>query len=475
MKVPLRIGIPLKGYGPAWGGPGTYTEKIVKHLLKIDRENEYVLIIPRGKQTADLPRFGEAHANVREVRTAVQAGLLWDQLVVPKIARQCRVDILFSPFQSLPAMGEFRKLMTVHGAERYMVPAALDWKNHIKWFIMEKFLLRSADAVISVSETMTHDFCQATKYPKDRVYTTYLGVDDDFLRIEDDALREDVRRRYALADPFVLFVGHLFPNKNLGNLLRAYQLISRRVPHKLIIVGGRRWKYQDDLRLIESLGLADRVGILGFVPRRDLVLLYNIAACFVFPSLYESFGLAQLEAMACGCPVLASNSGALPEVAGDAAMFCDPHDPKSIGETIVKLVSDPTVRQVYVERGLARAKQFTWDRCAHETLEALKTVAVCAGAPGGGFAMAVLRMLGMVCGLVLVRSCLGAIIKSGILVGVLVAVMVLGMLARLSPVATAMAAAQASHAQRQVPCAACPTQGSEAQDLKTLGFGARAS
>jgi hypothetical protein len=125
------------------------------------------------------------------------------------------------------------------------------------------------------------------------------------------------------------------------------------------------------------------VGILGFVPRRDLVLLYNIAACFVFPSLYESFGLAQLEAMACGCPVLASNSGALPEVAGDAAMFCDPHDPKSIGETIVKLVSDPTVRQVYVERGLARAKQFTWDRCAHETLEALKTVAVCAGARRG--------------------------------------------------------------------------------------------
>jgi glycosyltransferase involved in cell wall biosynthesis len=371
----LRIAVPLKSYDPAWGGPGTYTEKIVKHLLQIDRENEYLLIIPRRAKRVDLPLFSKAYANVHEVHTRLRASLLWDQLIVPNIARQWRVDILFSPFQSLPVVGDFKKAMTVHGAERYTVPGVLDWKNHMKWLFMENFVLRCADAVISVSHTMTRDFCTATKYPEDRVYTTYLGVDDDFSRIVDPALLEEVRRRYALPDPFVLFVGHLFPNKNLGNLLRAFQLISMKIPHRLVIVGGRRWKYQDDLALIESLGTADRVQILGFVPRADLVLLYNAACCFVFPSFYESFGLAQLEAMACGCPVVASRTGALPEVAGDCAMFCDPHDPKSIGEAIVKLVRDEQLRQAYVEKGLARAKAFTWKRCAEETLRALQAAA----------------------------------------------------------------------------------------------------
>jgi glycosyltransferase involved in cell wall biosynthesis len=265
--------------------------------------------------------------------------------------------------------------MTVHGAERYTVPGMLDWKNHMKWLMMEKFVLRSADAVISVSDTMTRDFCKATKYPADRVYPAYLGVDGDFSRIDDPALLNEVRQRYTLREPFVLFVGHLFPNKNLGNLLRAFKLISTKISQGLVIVGGRRWKYQDDLKLIESLGLADRVQILGFVPRADLVLLYNMASCFVFPSLYESFGLAQLEAMACGCPVVASRTGALPEVAGDSAMFCDPHDPRSIGEALVELLGDQKLRQTYAEKGLTRAKAFTWKRCAEETLKALQTTA----------------------------------------------------------------------------------------------------
>jgi glycosyltransferase involved in cell wall biosynthesis len=367
----LRIGIPLKSYDPAWGGPGTYTEKIVTHLLKIDRSNEYVLIVPRSKNLTNLPPFAKMYPTVQEVRTALGAGILWDQMVVPRVARRRSVEVLFSPFQSLPALGDFTKIMTIHGAERYMVPGILDWKNQAKWLLMEKTTLRSADAIISVSHTMTRDFCNATGYPEHRVHTTYLGVDDDFTRVEDGMALTGARGRYALAEPFVLFVGNLFPNKNLGNLLRALHLIATEIPHKLVIVGGRRWKYRDELALIEALDLAERVHILGFVPRSDLVLLYNLASCFVFPSLYESFGLAQLEAMACGCPVVASRTGALPEVAGDSVIFCDPHDPQSIGQAIAELVSNQKLRDSCVERGLARAKAFTWRQCAEATLRAL--------------------------------------------------------------------------------------------------------
>jgi glycosyltransferase involved in cell wall biosynthesis len=371
----LRIGIPLKSYDPTWGGPGTYTEKLVMHLLRLDTTNEYVLIIPRGQNTANLPRFAETYASVHEVRTALGASLWWDQAVVFNVARRWGCDLLFSPVQSSPAIGQFVKVMTVHGAERYMVPGLLDWKNQAKWLFMEKFVLRSVDAIMSVSHTMARDFCNATGYPADRLYTAYLGVDEDFGRVEDSAALDEIRLRYGLADPFVLFVGHLFPNKNLGNLLRAFKLISRKIPHQLVIVGGRRWKFKDDLGLLDSLKLGSRVQVLGFVPRRDLMLLYNEAACFALPSLYESFGLAQLEAMACGCPVVASHTGALPEVAGDAALFCDPYDPRSIGEAIVKLVSDPKLREEQVVKGLARARQFTWERCARGTLKALQAAA----------------------------------------------------------------------------------------------------
>jgi glycosyltransferase involved in cell wall biosynthesis len=371
----LRIAVPLKSYDPAWGGPGIYTEKIIKYLLQIDRRNEYILIIPRRSKRSDIPSFNDIYANVQEVHTSHRASLLWDQLVIPAAARRLSLDALFSPFQSLPAIGNFTKVMTVHGAERYAVPGILNWKGYAKWLFMEKVVLRSTDAIISVSHTMKRDFCNATGYPEDRVYTAYLGVDDDFVRVEDGAALDEVRRRYALGAPFVLFVGHLFPNKNLGNLVRAFKLISKEIPHRLVIVGGRRWKFKDDLALVESLKLEDRVQFLGFVPRRDLMLLYNMASCFVFPSLYESFGLAQLEAMACGCPVVASRTGALPEVAGDAAVFCDPQDPRSIGDAIVKLVTDPKLRERHIVKGLARARRFTWEQCARETLKALEAAA----------------------------------------------------------------------------------------------------
>jgi glycosyltransferase involved in cell wall biosynthesis len=167
--------------------------------------------------------------------------------------------------------------------------------------------------------------------------------------------------------PFILFVGKLFPNKNFGNLVRAFAQIADLMPHDLIVAGGVRWKFEQDVRLVHDLKLESRVRFMDFVSRDDLVALYNLADCFAYPSLYESFGLAQLEAMACGCPVVASSTGALPEIAGDAAVFCDPRDPKTIAQALLRLLSDRGFRESQRIKGLARAKLFTWDRCALAT------------------------------------------------------------------------------------------------------------
>ena len=138
-----------------------------------------------------------------------------------------------------------------------------------------------------------------------------------------------------------------------------------------MVVGRPRWKYEADLDLIRELGLGDRVDFLHFVSNDDLPLIYNLAGCFVYPSLYESFGLAQLEAMACGCPVVGARSGAIPEISGDAALLFDPRSPEELGEAIVRVVGDSMLRNDLVGKGLTRAKKFTWERCARQTLEVL--------------------------------------------------------------------------------------------------------
>jgi glycosyltransferase involved in cell wall biosynthesis len=369
----LRIAITLRK-SPRFGGPGTYTEQVVRRLLKIDQRNEYLLIHPRQPlATRRAPAFPD-YRNVQEVETRSKSGLRWDQITVPLTAKRHDIDLLFSPFQQMPSWGRFKKVMVIHGAERYVVPEILGWRNHLKWRIMEWTMLPSVDRVISVSKTMTKDFCRATGFPETKVATIYLGVDESFTKLDETEAWERTKQLYRIPPNFLLVVGHIFPNKNLENLLRGFKLIARDIPHHLVIVGGRRWKYRSAERLISELELDERVRSLGFVPQADLVLLYNLASCFIFPSLYESFGLAQLEAMACGCPVVASKTGALPEIGGDAALYCDPYDPASIGDAIRSLVTDDAMRQQYAARALQRAKLFTWDNCARQTLDLLEAV-----------------------------------------------------------------------------------------------------
>jgi glycosyltransferase involved in cell wall biosynthesis len=165
-----------------------------------------------------------------------------------------------------------------------------------------------------------------------------------------------------------LFVGGLSPLKNFGNLLRAYEKVYKMFPHKLVFTGFKRWKFSKDLQLVDQLGLHDHVLFTDFIPDEDIPAMYNLADLFVFPSLYEGFGMPVLEAMACGCPVLTTETGCSPEVAGDAALLVDPYAPDKIAEAIQRLLTDEQLRQGLIEKGLVRAKQFGWERCARETL-----------------------------------------------------------------------------------------------------------
>jgi glycosyltransferase involved in cell wall biosynthesis len=373
----MRVGITLQSFDLTWGGIGTYTEAIVKHLLMLDRESEYVLMYPGF----GMPRkmFGQyrKYKNAIEVETEfsrIPSGWYWDQMVVPKVAKHYDIDLLFNPFLSVPIRGHFKKVMIMHNVEYHIIPKVYDWKMYTRWFLLEKMILPAADRVISISHVMTQDFQHAIKYPIENVRTIYHGVSERFRVLHDtDKLRE-IKEEYLLPDDFILFVGHLYPQKNFANLARAFALIAKQIPHDLVVAGRPRWKHEGDLQVIESLGLQNRIHFLHIVPNHDIPAIYNQAACFVYPSLYESFGLAQLEAMACGCPVLGANAGAIPEIAGNAALLFDPHTPEDIAEKLLRVLQDAQLRETLIQKGLARVKAFTWDRCASETLQLFQEV-----------------------------------------------------------------------------------------------------
>jgi glycosyltransferase involved in cell wall biosynthesis len=183
---------------------------------------------------------------------------------------------------------------------------------------------------------------------------------------------------YGLPDRYLLYVGTLHPRKNLARLVRAFGRMLAEwppdagEPPALVLAGNRGWLYDEIAAEVRTLGLEGRVIFPGYVPREHLVPLLSGAAAFVFPSLFEGFGFPILEAMACGAPVVTSRASCLPEVAGDAAMLVDPHDESDLARAMARAVTDASLRADLIERGFVRAREFTWDRCARETLAVLE-------------------------------------------------------------------------------------------------------
>jgi glycosyltransferase involved in cell wall biosynthesis len=232
--------------------------------------------------------------------------------------------------------------------------------------------IRRATAIIAVSQTTKRDLVHYLNIPEERIFVTYEGIDHECF--------QPVGRRLIDA-PYVLFVGSEHPRKNLVSLLRAFRCLKDDVDFrdlKLVKVGaagGRESPFrQQTLAQIAELGLEQEVLLTGQVPTEDLVAYYSGAACLVLPSLYEGFGFPPVEAMACGCPVIVGNAGALPEIAGDAALIVEPRDVQGLAGGIRHILLDKPAREDFVYLGLKRASQFSWERTAQETLAVYQAV-----------------------------------------------------------------------------------------------------
>ena len=227
----------------------------------------------------------------------------------------------------------------------------------------------SADAVIAISEHTRKDIVESLGVPDERVVVTLLAADEKY-RVLPRSEVLPVTFRYGIDGDYILYTGTLEPRKNVTAIIEAFNILKREMalPHRLVIAGRKGWLYDGLFKQIEELKLGRDVIFTDFVPDEDLVALYNGASLFVYPSLYEGFGLPPLEAMACGCPVVTSNTSSLPEVVGDAGLMVDPRRPEELAEAMARIIEDSALRAELREKGLKRAAEFSWRRCAEETL-----------------------------------------------------------------------------------------------------------
>jgi glycosyltransferase involved in cell wall biosynthesis len=359
-------------------GIGTYVRNLLKQLARQDRDGEYVLLC----RPEDCGLAAQLGKNFRAVPERARPYSLREQVSVPLDLRRERIDLFHAPHYVLPPLVSTRSVVTIHDCIHLMFPQYLP--NRFAWWYARMVLSAAthrSDRVLTVSESSKRDILRFFNIPPEKIVVIYNGIDDLFWTApaEEEVFR--VRERYQLTDPFVLYAGNIKPHKNLERVIDAFYRLHGGGDGalKLLIIGDEISKYATLRRAVHRYKLHKHVRFLGFVPDQTLAVLYRLADVFVFPSLYEGFGLPPLEAMASGTPVVTSNVSSLPEVVGGAALLVDPYDADAIAGGIRLVLTDAKLRADLRERGRARASEFSWERSVARIREIYQEVA---GTPG---------------------------------------------------------------------------------------------
>ena len=350
-------------------GIGLYTLNLLDNLFRIDSENNYYLFY---KNLNFWDRYNLP--NVHRVLVKVPTKPMWDQLAMPMMVKKYKLDILFNTKFTVPFLSTCPTVMVMHGSEWYIFPQNYKYLDikYVKFFM--PLYLKKANVIISVSDCAKNDMVKYAKGIPEKFKTIYLAYNKRFSVIKDKQYIKNAKKKYDLPDNYILFVGKIYPGKNIDNLIRGFAKIADKIPHKLLLVGGFRWKYDIVFELIKTLKLEDKVIIKEWVEPEELPVFYNLADVFAFPSIYESCPAPPWESMACGCPVVTSNTGGTPEVVGDAALYVNPYDPEMIGNALLKAITDKQVREDLIQKGFKQIEKYSWEKTAIETLEVFNRI-----------------------------------------------------------------------------------------------------
>ncbi len=361
-------------------GMGNYVYSLLNAIGLMDTRHEFVLFVDAAH--ARRTRAAEpVSGRWKLVGLPGSSYVIEEQLALPLLLLRHRVDLLHCPANTFPLLlpGKVKLAVTIHDVMYLMPECELGGRSSIYQrlgrtyrALLVRSLKRRAVSLLTVSHRSAADIGSYLGIPRERLTVTHEAAPPYFRRLDDSDRTSAVRARFGLGDDFILALGGIDPRKNTEAVFKAYCAFRRRsnLRHKLAVVGLPASAGARFARIARHAGFERDIVFPGFVSEEELVLLYNAASMFVYPSRYEGFGLPVLEAMSCGTPVVASRAGAIPEVAGDAAILVDAEDTRAMSDSMLELAGNKSLRAALVERGLRRASQFSWERCARETIDA---------------------------------------------------------------------------------------------------------
>ncbi len=357
-------------------GVHNYCLNLLKSLARIDFDNKYTLYVDKPVKesfTVEDGRFSFKILNLgwlgRRHRWLWQ-GTIWamDLVLHP-------IDILFSPASAFCWYRPGKFVVTIHDTSFQISKDFYTTKIRAIWGISPRSA-KYADMVIVPSQSTKRDVVRFYGVNPEKIAVIFEGHDEEVYKPQDNLAQiEETKREYNIRGKYILYVGTLEPRKNIPRLIEAFHSLKKEgVKHKLIVAGKLGWLYKDIFTTVNRLNLENEVIFTGYVPQKELPILMSGAEVFAYPSLCEGFGLPPLEAMACGTPVIVSNTSSLPEVVGDAGILVDPYDSKEIAQAMYHVISDEGLRQQMRQKGLKRAKMFSWEKTAQQTLKVFEIV-----------------------------------------------------------------------------------------------------
>jgi len=362
----MRFGIYARGITGVSGGVKVYIKELTNGIIKSLNKKDHLFII----HNSEINIFTKKD-NVEEIKINSKSKLVADLIKAPKIINKLSLDVVLFPKNVIPFGIKAKKILTIHDLAYY-----LPQYNAYKFLdtIYMKFMIRNsarrANKIIAVSNNTKKDIIRILKIDPNKIRVIYEGVGKQFKIIKNRQDLEKIKLKYSLNKPFIFYAGSISPRKNIKRLVNAFNKLNNK-NLELVITGNKLWNNKEEMDLINK---NQNIKVLGLVPEEDLPKLYNLALFYVYPSLYEGFGLPVLEAQACGCPVIAANTSSLPEVAGEGAMLVDPYNEEEILASIIKVANNKKLKNNLIKKGFKNVGTFNWDKTAKHTLEVIKNV-----------------------------------------------------------------------------------------------------
>ncbi len=359
-------------------GIGTYIHNLILNLSALDQTDQFLLIAyPEEKE--EIPTLPD---NFSFLCDHTRGASLWNQWRLARDLRQNGVDLLHTPHYQVSSFLPCKSIITIHDCVHILFPNYAPSRSvYEKSRQSTRRAIQNSSHILTVSETTRRDLMRLFHIPEGKVTVVYNAIDERTVRNTDHDEQKRLLERYQIQDPFLLYAGNIRPHKNIARLIEAFSVLKSELRSddlwknlKLLIIGDELSKHQVLRRTVARSGVQHDVRFLGFVPSDTLKVFYQSAQIFVFPSLYEGFGLPPLEAMANGTPVLTSNISSLPEVMGDAALMVNPENVFEIAREMKHLLYDNPLRQELIKKGRERVRKYSWRKAAELVLEIYRKV-----------------------------------------------------------------------------------------------------